>query len=164
MVASTATFLQTAQQEHFAPLTSSNFGRSTSPPIHHCAGLTLTCSAPIQNLITISFQIGHSENSQSGDQMKGLALKNSNLRICSNETPHQSRWCCLLWKDAAFNCIRRYVNLCVRVFAEVTSDQQRQGGGHKNKKPLVTYFMIGQANSPVTRRNQELDANSLHVC
>lgn len=32
MVASTATFLQTAQQEHFAPLTSSNFGRSTSPP------------------------------------------------------------------------------------------------------------------------------------
>lgn len=162
MVASTATFLQTAQQEHFAPLTSSNFGRSTSPPIHHCAGLTFTCSAPIQNLITISFQIGHSENSQSGDQMKGLALKNSNLRICSNETPHQNRWCCLLWKDAAFNCIRRYVNLCVCVFAEVTSDQQRQGGGHKN--PLVTYFMIGQANSPVTRRNQELDANSLHVC
>lgn len=128
MVASTATFLQTAQQEHFAPLTSSNFGRSTSPPIHHCAGLTLTCSAPIQNLITISFQIGHSENSQSGDQMKGLALKNSNLRICSNETPHQSRWCCLLWKDAAFNCIRRYVNLCVRV----TSKGREEGTKTKN--------------------------------
>lgn len=117
---------------------------------HYCVGQLFTCSAPIQSLITISFQIGQSQNSQSGNQMTGLSLRewrpsaHRDYHTWPNEIPYHSR--CV--SDARRPRGRR----CVGEGSVCPREEGRSAEAERERKPSVTYFSIGWRSGSVARK------------